>query len=496
MKGIIDDSNRQVVPRCLDYLTACSLGLQRAIRRSNKEPWQKKISAESIKEWKESPDIDNAVDILAEALIIKNFESPEAIKAANFILEKAPINYTLIRELANHFLEPKLADKNVHNQIKTIDVSHENISNLKKSVRDYQLNAIAWVDLALCYATNGQQEKAKYAMRVALDLGKNNRFILRSASRCYMHLKDPERAIYILHKSELDKFDPWIASAEIAISESSGIKSKIISKAREMLQDDNFTNFSRSELAAGIGTLELKQGSVKRAKDFMRKAIVDPTENALAQAEWVTNEIGIVIPKIVQLGNKVPASYEMQTRYQYQKKHFKESLLAAKKWSNFQQLSTRPVIVSTFISSVCLDDNEQSINIIKDLLQAQRNDPSIINNYAFSLVKMGKVKEAEEELKKLEKYELSDVEKLVDYATKGLIAFRKGNPDEGRQLYSKAVNGFEKLRNPYTGAIASYFWAVEEKGIKSEYAEARVKEAKNKVKRYKVICLEELAEKL
>lgn len=496
MRGIIDDSNRQVVPRCLDYLTACSLGLQRIIRKREKDLGKIDISSESIREWKESPDIDTAVDILAEAVIVKNFESGEALKAAKYILNYAPESSKLIRELANHFLEPKILDKIYSNPVEPIDVSYKNIGILKKSVRTYLLNPIAWSDLALCYATLGQNEKAQAAIRVAINLGKNNRFILRSAARCYMHMKDPEKAIAILRKSGLHLYDPWIASAEIAIAESSGIKSSIIAKAKQLVKDDNLTHFSRSELAAGISTLELKEGSEKRAKDFMRQALNEPTENTLAQAEWITTEMGIDIPKIAQLGSKIPASYEMQARHQYQKKQFVESLKAAKKWGNFQQLSTRPIVVSTFIAAVCLDDNKEAIDIIEKLLPAQRNEPGIINNYAFSLIKIGKVEDAVKELKKIEKYELPDHQKLVNSATKGLVAFREGKFDEGRELYSKAVAGFERIKDPYSGAMAAYFWAVEEKRIESEFAGPRIKDAKRRISRYKVIGLEELAKKL
>ena len=70
MRGIIDDSNRQAVPRCLDYLTACSLGLQRLIRKRDKAYRKVGISYQSIAEWKKSPDIYTAVDLLAEALIV------------------------------------------------------------------------------------------------------------------------------------------------------------------------------------------------------------------------------------------------------------------------------------------------------------------------------------------------------------------------------------------------------------------------------------------
>ena len=108
MSVTYDDRNRQAIPRCLDYPRACALGLIRILKKQEKAQETKVLSSITTQEWQYSPTLATAIDLVAEALIIKDFESGEAIKAANYILSKAPSSSLLIRELANHFLvEPK-----------------------------------------------------------------------------------------------------------------------------------------------------------------------------------------------------------------------------------------------------------------------------------------------------------------------------------------------------------------------------------------------------
>jgi len=496
MSGTFDDTNRQVIPRCLDYPTACSLSLLRNIREQEGAHKTEGQSSRVREEWQSSPSLATAVDLLAEALIIKNFESDEAIKAAHYVLNKAPASYRLIRELANHFLEQPSLGKIEISPITQIDFGREYVAPLRKSVRAHPINPIAWSDLALSYATLGQVEKARLAMEVALSLGRSNRFILRSAARCFMHMGEPDRAVTILNRSGLCAFDPWIASAEIAISESVGLKSKSIRNAKSLIKDDNLSHFSRSELAVGMGTIEMKNGSASRAKMLMRQALRDPTENALAQVEWMATRLGANISNIVQLGKGVPASFEAQARHFFIKKQFEDSLKASKMWGRYQSLSSRPIILSSFLASLCLNDDAEALRILNSSLPAQRNDPLIINNYAFSLTRTGNVAAAVQALRKVKFGDLEDWQKLTLAATQGLIYFRTDNIEQGRELYSLAIRGFEKINDNRSAAIAAYYWAFEEKRIGSPHAESLVGDTKSRINRFNVFELEDLAKRL
>lgn len=491
-----DDSNRQAIPRCLPYATACSLEILRINKIAEQLHGILEEDSNAIREWIEKPRLTSAIDVVAEALIVKDFSSTEARKAAKYILSKGASCSSLVRQLASHFLEVTVSTWEEISEIPDRDARGREIGILRRSVRNYPVNPIAWSDLSLSYATIGKKKKAKDAMRVAMGLSKNNRFILRSASRCFMHLKDPEKAVSILNKSGLCAIDPWIASAEIAISEATGLKSRCIGKAKDLVENDNLTSFSRSELAASLGTLEMNSGSIKRGKKIMRKAVIEPTENALAQVEWAASNFKIDFDDTVKLSNIVPASFEAMAVRKYYDKKFEESLKECKKWGRFQFLSSRPIILSMFISSCILNNDLEAINIFEDSLPAQKDSPLAMNNYAFALTRVGHTKEAAEILAQCHLDRADPEDRLAIIATTGLICFRVGNIEGGRRLYNNAVIGFEQLERFDYAAIAKYYWAVEEKRINSEDAKAKIGEAKRVIEQNNVFELEDLAKKL
>jgi len=492
MSGTFDDTNRQAIPRWLDYAAACSLGLLRSMREQEDVQRREGQTSRVGLEWLGSPSLAIAIDLVAEALILKNFESEEAIKAANYVIDEAPSSYILVRELANHFLEPASGYTNL-SLVANIDVDRARVACLKKSTRTNPFNPIAWSDLSLCYATFGQIEKARLAMKVALALGKSNRFILRSAARCFVHLDEPDHAVTILRESGLCPIDPWIASAEIAISEDVGFSSKCINKAKNLVRDDNFSHFSRSELTVELGTMEMKNGSIKRAKTLMRQALRDPSENALAQAEWMATQLRI---DIGQMGDKVPASYEAQYRHLYRDKRFADSLTAAEMWGRFQPLCDRAFIQSSFIATLFLNDMPRAIHIVESAPATHRNNPILINNYAFALAQLGDIEKATQAIQKVNLHDLSDRDKFTLSATLGFISFRTSDVEQGRKLYSGAVQGFQRIRDSLSAVIAAYFWAIEEKRIGSPSAASLISDVKMRVKRFDVFELEDLVKVL
>jgi hypothetical protein len=310
---------------------------------------------------------------------------------------------------------------------------------------------------------------------------------------------EPDRSVWILNKSGVCTVDPWIASAEIAICESLGLKSKCVTKARYFLQDDNLTDFSRSELAVGMGTIQMKHGDVRHAKKLMKQALRDPTENALAQAQWMTTQLGTDIgdiTDIVRLEDQVPGSYEAQARRFFYDLDFPKSLEASQFWARFQQLSSRPVIQGAFIASTFLEDDKKAISILTSSMPAQRDDFLFTNNYAFSLVNSGQLEAGIKQLATINVNSLSRREKLTLLATNGFVFFRTGEVEKGRKLYSMAIDGFAQTNDAADTALAAYFLACEEKRIGSEFAKSTIDEAKARIAKLKLPPLDFLAKKL
>jgi len=496
MSATFNTTIRQTIPRCLDYATISSLGLLRALRQHEiKIGPESQVSNAAIK-WQKDPNIYTAVDLLAEALIIKDFESEDAKRAARYLLNQYKTTSPIINELATHFLQQPLI-----NIAHLLDVSepqnrYTNIANLKKSVRFYHRNPIAWCDMAINYATLGQMDKSRSAIEVALNLAPNNRFILRSAASCFVHFKEYDRASHLLSHSPLYNVDPWITSAGIAIAESADIPTKSIKKAKVLVEDDNLTQFSRSELSVSIGTKEMKNGAEKLAKTYMHQGIIDPTENALAQAEWMSSQLNADIGNFSNLGNKVPASYEAIARHLFYKEDFKNSLTSAKQWCSYEPLSSMPFVFSTYITSLCFDDEPESLRILTSVLPLHKTDSDFMNNYICSLAQTGDIEAAIKNFMNMDLRNLRDHQILVLTATQGLLCFRTDNAEKGRELYLEAIRGFERIQDPRSATVAAYYLAAEEKRILSPYKDARIKDAKSRFNRFKVFELTKRINKL
>lgn len=496
MSTTFDNTVRQAIPRCLDYSTACALALLRTAREHEIKSKPEFQISNVISKWQKNPNIYTAVDLLAEALILKDFESEDARRAANYLLNQSKTTNPIIKELASHFLEQPAINIALLLNISEPQNRYTNIANLKKSVRFYHRNPIAWCDMAINYATLGQMDKARTSIEVALNLAPNNRFILRSASRCFLHFREFDRAFYLLSRSPLYNFDPWITSAAIAIAESADLPTKSINKAKALVEDDNLTPFSRSELSVSIGTKEMKNGAEKRAKTYMRQGIIDPTENALAQAEWMSSQLGTDISSFSKLGNKVPASYEAIARHLFYKEDFKNSLNSARHWCSYEPLSSMPFIFASYIASLCLDDDVEALRILKNALPLHKTDPDFMNNYICSLTQTGDLEAAIENFVNLDISNLTDHQRFVLTATQGLLCFRTDNAEKGRELYLEAIGGFEQMNQHQSAAIAAYYWAFEEKRILSPYKDTRIKDAKSRVERFHVVELTNPIKKL
>jgi tetratricopeptide (TPR) repeat protein len=95
-------------------------------------------------------------------------------------------------------------------------------------------------------------------------------------------------------------------------------------------------------------------------------------------------------------------------------------------------------------------------------VRANPDDPGILNNLAYCLLELGKIPEAESALARAK----SDPDKPglepALKATKGLLAFRKGDLAEGRRLYLEAIEKAKALGSRPNAARAAYHLAYEE----------------------------------
>ena len=454
MAIIFTNTDRRVVQNWKSFTKTARLGELNSYHSIiNKSSY--KIE-EYILDWKKNKSIPFADDLLSAAISNNKIAYQDVKDAANFILNKMAETTFSQQSLAKAILnshevnDEQLIDdideENLFESILTIDEVHVKISKLKLRIIEYPYNPILYVEIARFYISIGQAEHAIRAIRKALFLGKNNRFVLRSAARLYLHLKDKEQAVFILRNSELTKNDPWLMASEISISSMLSKSSNNIKRGLIIVDSNNYTHASISELASSIATLEYINGSNKKSKKLFHKSLIEPNDNSLAQAEWAASKFLIDDSDLMSIHNLPKNSfYESCAISSFNRKEFNNSIRFASEWIEDMPFAKRPILFASSISTTHLKKYELSERILKIGLQANPNDVQIINNIAYACALNNDIKKADNYLSLIRSnFSVDKTSEICLLATKGLINFRKGEFQLGRELYNKAI---EKTRD-------------------------------------------------
>ncbi len=423
---------------------------------------------DKIRDWTIYRELPYAIDLVGTALLV-DFRDAIVEEAARFILDQNNREMNLAEELARTYLGiigvDQWGEKNNDGLSLCAQKAKGKLGALRALSKQYDRNPILWCDLAYYHALLGHDKKSERCMEVALGLAHENRFILRAATRCFLHVGDHEKALYHLRRSQLAKIDPWLLSTEIATGEALQKRSKNIKLAQSILHSQSFSPRSLSELAGTIGTIELREGAKKKSKKLFIQSLIDPNENAAAQAEWVNKDLDFTLPPIAK---DIPCRYEADSRILYREKDYEASLEKANQWLLFQPFSSRPALFASYIAAVCLEDYHAAIDIINETKQFSPHNPTLSNNLAFALASLDRVDEAKIALFSVDPETLDPTDKSIFAATYGLINYRSGEREEGKALYETAVNNFKKLKDLQRAALALFFWGREERRLAGE----------------------------
>ncbi len=314
--------------------------------------------------------------------------------------------------------------------------------------------------MARQYTVLGLKKKARQAMRVAVQFGSENRFILRSAARFYVHQDDPERAHFLLQRARSTKNDPWLLAAEIAIAEASSRKSSNIKRAFQLLDDRNYSEFETAELASAIATLEMSNSNGKAARRLFRRSLISPTENTVAQAEWASRQM--LTNFEVELKSAPPRVYEARAWDLYLNEDWENAFGQSMKWLYDQPFSVHPVLFCGFLASTVLEKYDLSARILQFGLIANPKNNAVLNNLAFALASANHVEEARAVFVQIDKAALDESWKITVTATEGLLRYREGFRDEGKVLYDRAIEASRSNQYRTLRGRAAIFRAREE----------------------------------
>lgn len=459
----LDAANRRIIPRWRDFWTAIALGELSQNQRSlaDRSTRQANVPSEAKKAWLENRALWHALDFASAAFVRGELEDPELPAAARKILDHPDVSPMAAQRLARSILSPS------GEALEVADPIEERVEDIRKRIRLQRQrlhvdprNAIGWIDLALLYTINGSLRKAEHAVEIAYKLNPNNRFILRSASRFFAHIGDFGRSLKILRDSEALATDPWLIAAEIGLASLAETDPDTPRLGRRLLENLSLPEFSTTELASALGTMELLEGRPKKAKKLFRASLGKPTENSLAQAEWASKQVGELGVEPVKI--VVPRNYEVSALHGQAFGNWEIALDNALKWWRDQPFSSRPAVVASYLWSTVFEEDEKSIEIIKASLLSNPQDRVLTNNLAFALINVGKTGEAEETLRAVDPTAEDDTSSITLLATHGLLNFKKGAHARGRALYLEAIDRARLLREERLETMATLYLAREE----------------------------------
>lgn len=346
---------------------------------------------------------------------------------------------------------------------------------LRRILRAEPRNAVRWADLALAHTVLGHPLQAEREMRTAIAIAGPNRFLLRAAARLYVHMDRPDGAHDLLVRDPSVLEDPWLAAAELATATLAGRTSRYTRRARQLVDDgEGHAPRHLSELASQVATAELRAGRARRAKKLMAVALREPTENALAQAEWASAN-GLTLHEANLEG---PRTYEARALRFSHAGDWAAASAAGMEWLADQPFAQEAAQFTSYAASVGAENWALAQKAAEAGLVANPDDHMLRNNLVFALANQDRVTDAYEHLRVIPWTHVAGRERAVLVATEGLMLFRSGQAEGGRRQYRAAISALNHMGEPDLAALATAFWAREEIMAGTDYIGPAIAEAK------------------
>lgn len=478
-------SERRILPRWQASTKAAQTGGFASLKAPPKVTVISGQQFDSVQEsFLASPDVGTAAEMLAIALL----EGKEATakSAAAFIEEhaaKAPA--TLLR----------FARSAIHQgDEQALAVTKTQVRSARSLLRLNPDNPLIWSDMARHYASLGHKERANRCMRIALQLAPDHSWMLRTASRFFVHQQDADGAHALLANHPRTRQDPWLIAAELACAQVCGRTPKYWKQANEILRFDKFAPRHISELATAVAMMELEgAGGRKRARKLVVRGLLAPTENTLAQIFWAKQQKhlgnGFGLDELLRDAND---AYEADFRRALAEGDLLAALRAARTWCVDEPFAARPKAEVAYIASL-LDDHDLTAEMERAVIRIDGEaDPTLRMNALFSKLSSGilTIEKNREELLRIRGSLVNAIEQKKDeayhaIANLGLWHYRYGAIEDGWDLYQKAIAIAEKRFSLEAATQAAVFAAREAILSRDSRAPKILVQAKDLAKRSK-----------
>ena len=437
-----EPKKKLVIPKWLSYEESARRHEQAVPNRKpiviNSET--QKAIIKDIKAFEQSGNIHDATDLMSGAYITG--DEKLAKQMAKIVSKNNKVS-NVAKRLALSIL-------GINTESMPVINGREHIHYLKKYLADYPRDGIAWVQLARLYTLEGLPLQASRCIDTACYLYPANRYVVRCAARFYFHIRDFKKAYYYAHKACNIMYDPWLKATEINLALETGAPLSSRRKIISTIPTDQQALFHLSELFESVGMIELENGNDKKAKKYFKTAWEFPSSNVLSHGEWILRKQlpGFKGDFNLDIRNSPEALYwNTFTAGKYD-----EALKALVNWELEEPYSTHPYIGASALCS-SLEKYDKAIAFAERGLIVNPHSFIIANNLVYSLLKKGEITHASKRFEEL--HCPDDPNSRVVYgATNGLLEFKKGNIEKGKELYIKSIELAQKNKKYSLGLKA------------------------------------------
>lgn len=443
-----DDSDKSVViPNWLEVSRAAvrkELAFPRATQFMVDENTRRSFLAD-LKDYNEGESAYPVAHLLGSASLLGEEKIASELAAVLSTQQLA----TPVRQLVDSVMQRHEADN--------FDAINDRISAIRGFLRNYPRTAFKWLDLARLYTIKGQIEPAKKAIATAINLSPHDRHIARSTARFFLHIDDPEVAYFYIKRASAHNPDPWLKSVELSLMMLLG---KRVGKFHRLVPSNPSHEelFQYSELIENVGMLELDSGNRNRAKKHFRLAWKNPSEGVVRHGEWVLRN------RLPTMHSQTELDFTLSTEAlawrRFLELDLSASLQAVREWELEEPYLPGPAIMGSAIACH-LDQPDEGVEFAKRGLIANPQVFSLRNNLVYAYLRAGRIQVASVEFKRLPSpsEESSDIFRM---ATEGLLLFKMGRPDDGRELYNQAIKASVRLKETKSGLLATLHLAIAE----------------------------------
>lgn len=366
-------------------------------------------------------------------------------------------------------------------------LSGHSIRRIRQLLGQYPRNPMLYLDLARHQAVLGLRERAGKSVAVALSLAPQHRHVLRAASRFYVAQDRADIAHRLLLRNAATEHDPWLMAAEIAIAQEARRSPKLIKRGQAMIARRAHQPIHLSELAAAIGTVELGDGNKKSARQQFAIALLDPTENALAQVKWAEDRSNQIFTKNGNGVASMPGAHEAAFIKAYYHQHdIVAATQHAQLWCQDEPFAATPVTLHSYLLSM-LDDYEGVIASCDLGLRANPENKCLQFNRLCAEISLGtpfigELGDVQARVVQYARDMISEAHKPDAnvphiFANLGLLLYRSGIYEEGRSAYEQAVMRAMKKGEIFAASNAAIFHAREAILARVPWADAVVRQA-------------------